>query len=90
MFYAHSFVAYQTAGVVRKDPLSHRQVLVILENLYDLVLEVEQLRRDQPPQEEEEAYQTWLVCIALLLYFLIQRYAGRNRTMTLCNSYGLV
>jgi DNA topoisomerase 2-associated protein PAT1 len=34
---------------------------VILENLYDLVLEVEQLRRDQPPHNEEEAYQTWSV-----------------------------
>jgi DNA topoisomerase 2-associated protein PAT1 len=51
----------QIAGVVRKEPLSHRQVLVILENLYDLVLEVEQLRRDQPPHSEEEAYQTWSV-----------------------------
>jgi len=51
--------AAPTAGVVRKEPLTHRQVLVMLENLYDRVLEVEQLRRDQPPQEEEEAHQTW-------------------------------
>jgi DNA topoisomerase 2-associated protein PAT1 len=39
---------------------------VILENLYDLVLEVEQLRRDQPPHNEEEAYQTWSVYLILL------------------------
>lgn len=51
--------AAPTAGVVRKEPLSHRQVLVILENLYDLVLEVEQLRRDQPPQNEPDAYEAW-------------------------------
>lgn len=63
---AHYFVMCQTAGVVRKEPLSHRQVLVILENLYDLVLEVEQLRRDQPSQEEEEAYQFWSVHTILL------------------------
>lgn len=42
---------------------------MILENLYDRVLEVEQLRRDQPPQEEEEAYETWSVCTILLLHF---------------------
>ncbi|KZP16629.1 hypothetical protein FIBSPDRAFT_794305, partial [Athelia psychrophila] len=46
-------------GTIRKEPLTHRQVLVLLENLYDLVLEVEQHRRDQPPQEDEEACQDW-------------------------------
>jgi DNA topoisomerase 2-associated protein PAT1 len=46
---------------VRKDPPTHREVLVILENLYDLVLRVEQLRRDQPLQEEEEAFIAWCV-----------------------------
>jgi len=51
--------AAPTAGVVRKEPLSHRQVLVILESLYDLVLEVEQLRRDQPPQHDPDAYEEW-------------------------------
>lgn len=49
----------QTGGVVRKDPLTHRETLAILERMYDLVLEVEQLRRDQPPPEEEEAHQAW-------------------------------
>jgi len=38
---------------------------VILENLYDLVLEVEQLRRDQPPHDEAESYQAWSVCLIL-------------------------
>ncbi|KAJ7224401.1 topoisomerase II-associated protein PAT1 [Mycena pura] len=46
-------------NVVRKDPLTHRQVLAILEALYDLVLKVEQLRRDRPPQEDEQAGQQW-------------------------------
>ncbi|KAJ7504532.1 topoisomerase II-associated protein PAT1 [Mycena galericulata] len=48
-----------TGNVVRKDPLTHRQVLTTLEALYDLVLKVEHLRREQPPQEEEEASRQW-------------------------------
>ncbi|KAJ7066759.1 topoisomerase II-associated protein PAT1 [Mycena amicta] len=46
-------------NVVRKDPLAHRQVLAILEELYDLVLQVEQMRREQPPEEEGELYERW-------------------------------
>ncbi|KAJ7043466.1 topoisomerase II-associated protein PAT1 [Mycena alexandri] len=48
-----------TGNVVRKDPLTHRQVLTALEAMYDLVLKVEHLRREQPPPEEEEASQQW-------------------------------
>ncbi|KAF7294431.1 PAT1 domain-containing protein [Mycena kentingensis (nom. inval.)] len=46
-------------NVVRKDPLTHRQVLTILEFLYDLVLKVEQMRRDQPPEEDVELHEQW-------------------------------
>ncbi|KAF8909417.1 topoisomerase II-associated protein PAT1 [Gymnopilus junonius] len=52
-------VAGETDNLVRKDPLTNRQVLVILEGLYDTVLRVEQLRRDQPPLEDVEASQDW-------------------------------
>ncbi|KAJ6591718.1 topoisomerase II-associated protein PAT1 [Mycena vulgaris] len=48
-----------TENVVRKDPLTHRQVLTTLEALYDLVLKVEHLRREQPPPEEEDASRQW-------------------------------
>ncbi|KAJ7634146.1 topoisomerase II-associated protein PAT1 [Mycena polygramma] len=48
-----------TGNVVRKDPLTRRQVLAALEAMYDLVLKVEHLRREQPPPEEEEASQQW-------------------------------
>jgi DNA topoisomerase 2-associated protein PAT1 len=51
--------AASTDGLVRTDPLTHRQSLVMLEGLYDMVLEVEQLRRDQPPPEEEAVFQQW-------------------------------
>lgn len=50
----------QTGEIVRRDPLTTRETLVILEQLYDLVLEAEQLRRDQPHAEEEpELFQQW-------------------------------
>ncbi|KAJ6621334.1 topoisomerase II-associated protein PAT1 [Mycena sp. CBHHK59/15] len=48
-----------TGNVVRKDPLTHRQVLTTLEALYDLVLKVEHLRREQPSPEEEDASRQW-------------------------------
>ncbi|KAF9005908.1 topoisomerase II-associated protein PAT1 [Cyathus striatus] len=51
--------AGDTENLVRKEPLSHREVLTILEKLYDTVLHVEQLRRDQPLSEDEEACQIW-------------------------------
>jgi DNA topoisomerase 2-associated protein PAT1 len=51
----------QTGNVVRKDPLTRRQVLTALEAMYDLVLKVEHLRREQPTSEEEEASRQWYV-----------------------------
>lgn len=52
--------AADTHNLVRQDPLSQRQVLTILEKLYDLILSVEQLRRDQPlPEEDEEVFLQW-------------------------------
>ncbi|KAJ7077887.1 topoisomerase II-associated protein PAT1 [Mycena belliarum] len=48
-----------TGNVVRKDPLTRRQVLTTLESLYDLVLKVEHLRREQPSPEEEDASRQW-------------------------------
>ena len=50
-------------GLVRREPLTHRQALVIIEQLYDLVLEVDQKRRDQPPPEEEEEFALWYAAI---------------------------
>ncbi|TDL23786.1 hypothetical protein BD410DRAFT_820717 [Rickenella mellea] len=46
-------------GVVAKDPLSHREALFILEGLFDTLLQVEQLRREQPPPEDPEAFMKW-------------------------------
>ncbi|TFK25645.1 hypothetical protein FA15DRAFT_341353 [Coprinopsis marcescibilis] len=46
--------------VIRQDPLTHRETLVIVERLYDLVLHVEQLRRDQPhPEDGPEETELW-------------------------------
>lgn len=64
-------------GLVRKDPLTHRETLVILEHLFDIVLNVEQQRRDQPPPEDVEALDIWCVN-----FFVIVRsmYLSFNRT----------
>jgi len=41
--------------------------LTILEKLYDLILGVEQLRRDQPlPEEDEEVFLQWYVASGLI------------------------
>jgi DNA topoisomerase 2-associated protein PAT1 len=45
--------------LVRREPLSHQEILTILEYIYDLVLHVEQLRRDQPSDEDEQEMDIW-------------------------------
>lgn len=40
--------------------MSSREVLTIVESLYDLILSVEQVKRDQPlPEEEQEKHDNW-------------------------------
>jgi len=40
--------------------MSHRESLILLERLYDLCLQVEQLRRDQPNIDDDpEAFGHW-------------------------------
>lgn len=51
--------AADTRDLVSKDPLTRREVLVSLETLYDLVLRVEQLRRDQSLAESDDALAEW-------------------------------
>ncbi|KAI0820787.1 topoisomerase II-associated protein PAT1 [Trametes gibbosa] len=51
--------AADATSLVRKDPLTHREALVALEQLYDLVLDLEQRRRDQPAPEDVEEYEIW-------------------------------
>ncbi|VDB87996.1 unnamed protein product [Peniophora sp. CBMAI 1063] len=38
----------------QQDPLTKKEALAILENMYDLVLRLEQLRREQPPPDDED------------------------------------
>jgi len=52
--------AAHVGEIVCKDPLTRRETLVIIERLYDLVLHVEQLRRDQPhPEDPPEQLEQW-------------------------------
>ncbi|KAG5650360.1 hypothetical protein H0H81_012506, partial [Sphagnurus paluster] len=48
--------AGDTAGLVRKEPLSHRQILVAVEGLYDLVLNTENIKRGEPTPEDTDEY----------------------------------
>ncbi|KAL5492252.1 PAT1 [Sanghuangporus weigelae] len=49
------------AGTTRKEPLTHRECLIILESLYDSQLRIEQLRREQPPAEDDARTAEWEV-----------------------------
>lgn len=56
---------------MRREPLTNREILTIVENLYDLILGVEQVKRDQPlPDEEQERHDEWYVLFIMLWYRL--------------------
>lgn len=48
----------QDAGI-RRQALTRRQVLVAIEDLYDNMLELEQMRRNIPPPAEREQLELW-------------------------------
>ncbi|KAI0704296.1 topoisomerase II-associated protein PAT1 [Cytidiella melzeri] len=37
----------------KKDPLTHREILVTLERIFDIIMELDRLKEDQPPPESE-------------------------------------
>ncbi|THH32031.1 hypothetical protein EUX98_g2164 [Antrodiella citrinella] len=43
----------------QKEPLTNREALVIVERVYDHILDLEHLRREQPSEEDEEALFEW-------------------------------
>jgi len=51
--------AANTTNLIRKQPLTHRETLTILEHLYDLVLQVEQLRRDRSSTQDDQQPVEW-------------------------------
>ncbi|TFY51241.1 hypothetical protein EVG20_g11094 [Dentipellis fragilis] len=51
---AEALGAVDPNSIVRKEPLTSKETLFILEHLYDLVLNIEQLRREQPPSDSED------------------------------------
>lgn len=48
----------QDAGI-RRQALTRKQVLVAIEELYDTMLELEQMRRDIPPPTAPEQLDAW-------------------------------
>jgi hypothetical protein len=47
-------IGSQPDDTAHKDPLTAKEALKILEDLYDLVLDIEQLRREQPNLDAED------------------------------------
>ena len=76
--------------MVRKEPLTQRQTLVLLEGLYDLVLNIEQLRRDQPPEEDEEDEEAFTAWYAIYIFSRnsTDNSSGQRHTMTLSSKCG--
>ncbi|KAG8949444.1 hypothetical protein FRC04_008543 [Tulasnella sp. 424] len=46
-------------SIDRQPPLTHRQIQVAIERLYDTLLSIEQSNREIPPQDDEEAREAW-------------------------------
>ncbi|THH08076.1 hypothetical protein EW146_g9107 [Bondarzewia mesenterica] len=40
-------------GTIRKDPLTSRETLFIIEHLYDIILNIEHMRRDEPAADSD-------------------------------------
>lgn len=62
-------IGSQPDDTAREDPLTTKEALKILEHLYDLVLDIEQLRREQSSLDVEdiEAVGIWCVCRSAIL-----------------------
>lgn len=56
-----ALIRFQPDNTACEDPLTTKEALKILEHLYDLVLDIEQLRREQSSlnAEDPEAVEAW-------------------------------
>ncbi|KAK0188854.1 topoisomerase II-associated protein PAT1 [Armillaria mellea] len=48
-----------SSDLIRKEPLTRREILTCLEDLHDLVLKAEQLKQEEPLPEEMQFYAEW-------------------------------
>lgn len=49
----------QINGIIHKDPLTRKEALAKLEALYDTLLHVEQMRREQPSPDDQQKAEEW-------------------------------
>ena len=49
----------QDKKVILRDPLTHREALIMLERLFDTIIEAESIKQSQPADEDEEAMLAW-------------------------------
>ena len=74
----------QSEGGIAKDPLTHREALMILERLYDLLIEIDHVQEAQPDLEEDtDAWQAWYVRLDGIDIPVLTRTARDARMTTL-------
>ena len=76
------------------DPLTAKEVLQILEHLYDLVLDIEQLRREQSSLDVDDIESVGIWCVysnnTLKLSSFTNALQGTHSTLNLSSSSGMV
>jgi len=70
--------------------MTRREVLINLENLYETVLQVEQMRRNQPPEDEPELVEEWLaIFIMIMCLYVLKCHAGVPLSTLLLTKCGM-
>ena len=76
------------------DPLTAKEVLQILEHLYDLVLDIEQLRREQSSLDVDDIESVGIWCVysnnTLKLSSFTNALQGTHSTLNSSSSSGMV
>jgi hypothetical protein len=73
----------------RRDPLTTKEALKILEHLYDIVLDIEQLRREQSSldAEDTEGVNIWCVCVFFIEKKCLSVFTLLKGTRGILNSF---
>lgn len=75
------------------DPLTAKEVLQILEHLYDLVLDIEQLRREQSSLDVDDIESVGIWCVysnKIKLSSFTNALQGTHSTLNSSSSSGMV
>ena len=65
----------------KKDPLTHREALVILERIFDIIMELDKLKEDQPAPDDELEVIHWYVPGAQRLGHCLPTFSSGKQTI---------